>query len=198
MRDYKITPKASEKIDLDVLRDHCADLDLSNNDNLNFWLYCQIAMTTGLRSVDILNMKVSDISFQRRFARITEKKTGKKVTPKISPFILGEIDMDREFVIWNEKYTTKVSLMTINRRLKKIFEGTDINVSSHSIRKSAATRIYKAHNNDIIRAMEFLNHGSPVTTKNYLGITKEEKDSSYDILQNDSLLHRQKRGSMLD
>ena len=71
-------PKASDKINLDVLKKHCSNLDLSNNDNLNFWLYCRISMLTGLRSVDILNMKVSDISFKNGMVRLTEKRQAKK------------------------------------------------------------------------------------------------------------------------
>jgi len=182
MRDYKITPKPSEKIDLDVLRDHCDSLDLSNNDNLNFWLYCNISMRTGLRSVDILNMKVSDISFSKMRVSLIEQKTKKRVEAPIHQNIIQQIDMDREFVIWNEKYTSKVSLMTINRRLKKIYKDTDTNVSSHSIRKACASKIYEATGNNIIKAMIFLNHSSPVTTKNYLGITKAEKDELYSML----------------
>ena len=175
-------PKASDKINLDILKKHCSNLDLSNNDNLNFWLYCRISMLTGLRSVDILNMKVSDISFKNGMVRLTEKKTGKKVQAPLSKEVLSQIKKDNEFVIFNDKYKTNVSLMTINRRLKSIYKDSDRNISSHSIRKATATKVYQATGNDIVKAMIFLNHSSPITTKNYLNITNEEKLELYSFL----------------
>jgi integrase len=182
MRDYKITPKRSDKIDLDVLKVHLDTLDLSNSDNLNFWLYCNISMRTGLRSVDILNMKIENISFAKRKVSLIEKKTKKRVEAPIPQNILNLLNMDQEYIIWNEKYSSKVSLMTINRRLKKVYEGGGTNVSSHSIRKACASKIYEATGNNIIKAMIFLNHSSPVTTKNYLGVTQAEKDELYSFL----------------
>jgi integrase len=175
-------PKTSDKIDIQVLKEHCQSLDLNKNNDLNFWLYCNIAMTTGLRSVDILEMKVSDINFIKSEVHLKEKKTGKRVKAPLGQIILDKIDRSREFVIWNEKYKGNVSLMTINRRLKKIYEGSGSNVSSHSIRKSVATIIYNKSGNDIIKAMIFLNHSSPVVTKNYLNITQEEKFELYSLL----------------
>ena len=176
-------PKASEKIDLDFLRLHCENLDLSNSDNLNFWLYCNISMRTGLRSIDILNLKVSDISFVDRKVTVIEKKTKKIVEAPIPKMILDKIDTSKEYVIYNEKYKCTVSLMTINRRLKSVFKDSSTNVSSHSIRKACASKIYEATNNNIIKTMIFLNHSSPTTTTNYLGINKEEKFQLYSILE---------------
>jgi len=176
-------PKVSEKIDIDYLRLHCDDLDLSNSDNLNFWLYCNISMRTGLRSIDILKMKVSDIDFIKGVVKLIERKTKKNVIAPISKIILDKIDTSKEYVIYNEKYKCTVSLMTINRRLKNVFKDSNTNVSSHSIRKACASKIYKKTGNDIIKAMTFLNHNSPITTKNYLGITQEEKNELYYILE---------------
>jgi integrase len=182
MRSYKITPKPSEKIDLNILKEHCDSLDLSNNDDLNFWLYCQISRRLGLRSIDILNLKVENISFKKGRVVLIEKKTKKKVNAPLPAVVLEHINRNREYVIWNEKYTCRVSLMTINRRLKKVFEDTDTNVSSHSIRKACASKVYASTGNNIIKAMEFLNHTSPITTKNYLGISAAEKEELYSIL----------------
>ena len=51
-REWKPIPKTSDKIDIDILRQHCENLDLSKSENLNFWLYCNISMRTGLRSIE--------------------------------------------------------------------------------------------------------------------------------------------------
>ena len=173
--------KTSQEIDIDFLLEHLETLDLSKNDNLNFWLYCRIGIATGLRSVDILKMNVADIDFVNNKFTLIEKKTKKRVTAPIKKEILDKIDKSNSYVIWNKKYQTNVSVMTINRRLKKIFK-TSNNVSSHSIRKASAKRIYIRTKNDIIKAMIFLNHSSPVMTKNYLGITQDEKYSLYSLI----------------
>ena len=176
-------PRKSERIDLLKLRNHLDKLDLDNNDNLNFWLYCNIAMLTGLRSVDILKMKVSNISFQNRRVDVIEQKTKRKVENiPLSSSVLSHIDTDCEYVIWNHKYSTNVSLMTINRRLKKIFKDDDIAVSSHSIRKAVGRSIYKQKGNDIVAVMKLLGHKSTTTTMRYLEIDKEELDEMYSLL----------------
>jgi integrase len=166
--------KVSQEVDLYTLSKHLECLDLTNNDNLNFWLYCKIATSTGLRSVDILEMKTNSIDFKTGIVQLTEKKTKKDVEFELHKNILDHIDTTREFVIWNEKYQTNVSLMTINRRLKTIYPNTK-GISSHSIRKATAKFVYKSFDNDIIKAMTFLNHSSPIMTKNYLGVTNDEK-----------------------
>ena len=175
-------PKTSDKIDLSILQLHLETLDLSNNDNLNFWLYCTIAMRTGLRSVDILMMKTDCISVCEHSATLVEQKTKKKVKVPIINIVLDKIDFTNEYVIFNHKYKTNVSLMTINRRLKALYSKSGANVSSHSIRKSTASNIYTKTGNNIIKAMIFLNHSSPIMTKNYLGITENEKMELYDLL----------------
>jgi integrase len=172
--------KTSVKINLEELKNTLDELDLSNNDNLNFWLYCKIATSSGLRSIDILEMKTEYINKENGIVQLIEKKTKKIVEFKLLPQILSKIDFEKEYVIWNTKYKTNVSLMTINRRLKAIFPGVK-NISSHSIRKATANYVYSNFNNDIIKAMTFLNHSSPVMTKNYLGINVEEKKEIYRI-----------------
>jgi integrase len=175
-------PKASDKIDLNILQQHLETLDLTNADNLNFWLYCTIAMRTGLRSIDILKMKTSSINKKERFSELVEQKTKKKVRVRIVNVVIDKINFEQDYVIFNHKYKTNVSLMTINRRLKALYTDSNSNVSSHSIRKSTATSIYEKTGNNIIKAMLFLNHSSPLMTKNYLGITASEKMELYDLL----------------
>ncbi len=181
MNTKKNIPNKSEHIDLQVLREHCDSLELSSNNDLNFWLYCNIAMTTGLRSVDILQMKVSDVNFINGTVAFRERKSNKKVNAPIREDILSRINKDNEFVIWSEKYKGTVSLMTINRRLKKLYKNYDSNVSSHSIRKSVANQIYKATGNDIIKTMLFLNHSDPKITLYYLDIATPNESELYGL-----------------
>lgn len=175
-------PKTSDKIDLIILQNHLETLDLTKDENLNFWLYCTIAMRTGLRSIDILKMKTDSINKLERSATIIEQKTKKKVKVRIVNVVIDKINFENEYIIFNHKYKTNVSLMTINRRLKALYKNSGNNVSSHSIRKSTATDIYEKTGNNIIKAMIFLNHSSPLMTKNYLGILASEKMDLYDLL----------------
>lgn len=172
----------SEKIDLNILNKHLDSLDLTNNDNLNFWLYCKIGMNTALRSSDILEMKVSNIDFKNRVIRIKEKKTKKEnIIPFNRPQILERINQEQKFVLWNHKYKTNVSLMTINRRLKTIF-GSVYHISSHSIRKSVANEVYLNSGKDIYSVMKFLNHSSILVTQKYLGIDQEQREQMFNQL----------------
>jgi integrase len=174
--------KTSDSIDLDILTDYLNNLDLTKEENLNFWLYCSISMKTGLRSVDILELKASSVIVSERKFKLREKKTRKLVEAPIFSNVLDKMDLSREYVIFNNKRKTLVSLMTINRRLKEIYKDSGLQVSSHSIRKATAKKVYEKTGNNIIKAMIFLNHSSPVMTKNYLGITKDEKMELYSYL----------------
>lgn len=183
MNDKKPIPKKSDRIDLIKLRNHLDNLDLSNNDDLNFWLYCMVAQKTGLRSVDILKMKVNSINFEDRTVNVIEQKTKRKVQILLHSDVLKRIDKTKEYIIWNTKYSTTVSLMTINRRLKRVFKDDNINVSSHSIRKAVARSIYEQTKNDLVSAMTFLGHKNPSTTITYLEIDKDKLDSLYKLLE---------------
>jgi integrase len=172
-------PLKSEKINLKTLNDYLDKLDLSINENVNFWLYCKIAMNTALRSSDILNMKISDIDFENKIIRVVESKTKKlNQIPFNRPQILERINKVGTFVIFNEKYKTKVSLMTINRRLKSVF-GSANYISSHSIRKSIAHEVYLNTDKDIYAVMRFLNHSSIVVTQKYLNIVQEQRNEMF-------------------
>jgi integrase len=175
-------PIKSEKIDLNLLNSHLENLDLNNIDNLNFWLYCKIAMNSALRSSDILEMEVSNIDFKNMIIRVIEKKTKKEnIIPFKRPQILERINQEQKFVLWNPKYKTNVSLMTINRRLKTIF-GSSAHISSHSIRKSVANEVYINSGKDIYCVMKFLNHSSVVITQKYLGLNQEQRNEMFNQL----------------
>jgi integrase len=176
-------PQKSDRIELELLNRHLDSLNLDNENDLNFWLYCKIAMRSGLRSSDIIKMKVDDIRFNERKVLVIEKKTKREVMVPLPSQILDRINQSNDLVLWNSKYSTPLSLMTINRRLKKIYEGTESNVSSHSIRKSVAREIYKKNGNDIVIAMKFLGHKNTSTTIKYLEVDSDELDKCYELLE---------------
>jgi integrase len=177
-------PKKSDKIDLQVLREYLDTLDLTTNENLNFWLYCQIAMKTGLRYIDISHLKNENYNSEKKELTIVEQKTGKtSAIPFDFPQIVSHFNSTEpsNYIIFNKKYGSVISLMTINRRLKALYNGSS-NISSHSIRKSCASIIYTRTKKDIYATMRFLNHSSIETTRRYLSLNEDERKKVFSLL----------------
>jgi integrase len=174
--------KTSEPINLSILKNHLENLDLTKADNLTFWLYCQIAMYSGLRARDIIKLKTEDIDFDKKCIRIIETKT-KKVSkiPFDRPQILERINKKYPYVIFNPIRGKNLSIMTINRNLKEIYN-LDKTISSHSIRKAAALLVYEGTDKDIFKVMKFLNHSSIATTQRYLSISENERNELFNLL----------------
>jgi len=183
-KTWATIPQKSDKIDLIKLSEHLESLDLTNRDNLNFWLYCKIAMKTGLRYSDVSGLRVKNYNPDKKEFIIIEKKTNKK---SVIPFDFPQIVMHfntgapDDFIIFNKTYSTVISLMTVNRRLKALYGGS-LNVSSHSIRKATASVIYNRTDKDIFATMKFLNHSSIEMTRKYLNLDEEDKNWVFRLL----------------
>lgn len=176
--------KKSDKIDLQVLREYLESLDLTKNENSNFWLYCQIAMKTGLRYIDIAHLKNENYNFEKKEFTIVERKTKKDSSiPFDFPQIVSHFNSSEpsDYIIFNTKYCSVISLMTVNRRLKALYSNSS-NISSHSIRKSCASLIYERTNKDIYTTMKFLNHSSIETTRQYLSLDENERKKVFGLL----------------
>jgi integrase len=185
MRVQKGIKKTSDIIDLNVLRNYLDRLDLTKHENKSVWLYFQIAMKTGLRSIDIINLKSSNFVTKGKETNLVgiEQKTKKEYNiPFDYPQILEKLDYSNEYVLWSETYKRPISLMTINRRLKSALNDSK-GISSHSIRKSIAMEIYTKTNNDIISTMLFLRHSSVTTTQKYLNLKDSEVRKLYLLLE---------------
>jgi site-specific recombinase XerD len=76
------------------------------------------------------------------------------------------------------------TVQQINRKLKAVFskEAKELNISSHSLRKSFGRRVYET-NNESEKALNYLselfNHTSLAVTRRYLGIRQEELNNIY-------------------
>lgn len=178
----KTENKTSEPINLNILKNHLDNLDLSKHDNLTFWLYCQIAMYSGLRAQDIINLKPENFDFDKKVIRVVETKT-KKVSkiPFDRPQIIDRINRNHPYIIFNPIRGKKITIMTINRNLKAIYN-QDKTISSHSIRKAAAKNVYEGTDYNIFKTMAFLNHSSIATTQRYLSISENERNELFNLL----------------
>lgn len=144
--------------------------------------YIIIAINTGLRSGDILQLKYEDL--QKQFLRLTEQKTGKNKVVQLNDNILDIIPANATGSLFLTQKGTAISIQHLNRQLKDIFskESKTLNISSHSLRKSFGRRVFYNNNESekaLVYLMELFNHSSLSMTRKYLGIRQEELNNIY-------------------
>lgn len=140
---------------------------------------------TGLRISDILALKVKDVR-GKDVLNIVEEKTGKKYTRVINEKLKKEFEKycrdkeDNEYLIksqqgYNEPLGRKEAWKIIKRASRAVrIQG---NVSTHSLRKTFAWRIYIKSGKDLEEVRRALNHSDIYVTKEYLGIDEESTDN---------------------
>ena len=87
------------------------------------------------------------------------------------------------------KYGTVLTSQMVNRQLKMIKTRYQVrihNFSTHSLRKTFGRRVVSMAGPDaemaLIKLSELLNHASPMVTRRYLGLSREELGEVYDHL----------------
>lgn len=159
-------------------------------------LYIIVAINTGLRVSDLLQLKYEDLRKQSHVIR--ERKTNKAKEFKINTSIqlaIHRIDRNagggfhspRGFVFKSQKGSV-ISVQHLNVLLKENafphLLATHC-ISTHSLRKTFGRRVYD-NNNRSEDALNYLsklfNHSSVAITRCYLGITKQELNNIYDNL----------------
>ncbi len=145
--------------------------------------YIIIAVNTGLRCGDVLNLSFDDL--KKDTVTITEGKTKKTKTIAINDKIKELVNKLGKDKTGSPFITQKGSIITIqhlNVMLKKLLKEKGLNVSSHSMRKTFGRRVY-FNNNESEKALMYLrelyNHSSLMMTKKYLGIRQEELNNIY-------------------
>ena len=132
----------------------------------------------GIRISDVLALKPSDIirDGDRWRLNIVEKKTKKTrrftVPDKVYNFLRKYC---KENNIRPDERIFTISSRQIQNIVKQASDYLGIrNISTHSFRKTFATRIYKNSGNNIRIAQVLLQHSSVSTTQKYIGIDTEE------------------------
>jgi integrase len=145
--------------------------------------YIIIAVNTGLRCGDVLNLSFDDL--KKDTVTITEGKTKKTKTIAINDKIKELVNKLGKDKTGSPFITQKGSIITIqhlNVMLKKLLKEKGLNVSSHSMRKTFGRRVYFNNNESekaLMYLMELYNHSSLMMTKKYLGIRQEELNNIY-------------------
>jgi integrase len=151
-------------------------------------LYILVAINTGLRCSDIINLTFEQL--RQDTLTITEKKTGKVKTIKINKNIhdaLQKLGSDRTGFAFVSQKGSVVSIQHINRLIKDVFvkEAKTLSVSTHSCRKAFGRKVFESNGESeksLVMLMDLYNHSSLSMTKVYLGIRQEEMNNIYDSL----------------
>lgn len=150
----------------------------------------------GLRISDLLTLTWSQLLDDEKFV-LYEKKTNKRRVVKINKGFQHHIQLchdalkiinDNEKCFLSRKRMV-YSTQRINILFKQIKEKYHLKIdhfSTHTMRKTFGVRAFKAAGSDasmaLVRLQTFFNHASPSVTKVYLGITQNELESTYDLL----------------
>ena len=145
-----------------------------------------IGINSGLRVSDILGLNVCDV-IDKSYIEIHEKKTGKykrfplnkKLCWLIKEYTDGMVNSDKP--LFTGKKRRRLDRSQVYRFLNEACKAVgikDINIGTHTMRKSFGYFFYKQYN-DLVLLQKILNHSSPSITLRYIGIAQDEIDTSY-------------------
>lgn len=142
-----------------------------------------IALQTGMRKGEILNLKWSNIDFQQGFIELLETKSGKSRKIPISGTlrsIFSELDKTTEYVFLNP--LTNQPYTTIQKAFSSLLKKANIkNFRFHDLRHTVATRLVEK-GIDLVVVQEILGHSKISTTQRYAHPVPERKTTAIEIL----------------
>ncbi|WHH60394.1 tyrosine-type recombinase/integrase [Petroclostridium sp. X23] len=160
-----------------------------------YGLLFKFGLNTGLRISDILSVRFKDICSEdgefHDYFTLKEKKTGKEKKIKlnnslrkaITAYIKNENLTPGSYLFWSKK-GSHLGRVQAYRVLKEASEIIGIeNFGTHSLRKTWGYWTYKASRYNIGLIMDTFNHSSPNVTLRYIGISQDQKDELYSLVQ---------------
>lgn len=160
------------------------------------YLLFMFGVNTGLRIGDIINLRYSDIFDQKgvfkQYLIIREQKTYKEKKIKLNDslkkalksFIKRHPELFEKEFIFASKKGGYISRIQAYRVLKQAANTVNIeNFGTHSMRKTWGYHTYKASKYNIGLIMDMFNHSSPRVTLRYIGISQDQKDELFSIVQ---------------
>ncbi|AWI06037.1 tyrosine-type recombinase/integrase [Clostridium drakei] len=153
------------------------------------YLLFDIAINTGLKIIDIINLTVWDVKNKSQI-EVKENRTGKLLKYAVSPEIHKEI---QKFILGmpagellfpsrkggKNPITNKQAYKWLNEISQKL--GLD-NLGTHTLRKTFGYHHYKKHN-DIALLQNLFSHSTPDMTLRYIGVADIEATSIEDFFQ---------------
>jgi len=171
-----------QKIEMKILnRDEINRLIDTSSDHLKPII--KIALNTGMRKGEILNLRWSDIDFDKYFIFIKESKSGKMRKVPMNSIVssaLNSIERKSEFVFYNPK--TNGHLRDFKTAFKAACRRAGIeDLRFHDLRHSAATFMVQG-GIDLVTVKEILGHSSIEMTMRYAHPTPENKRKAVNVL----------------
>jgi len=186
--------KTSDYLEYDVALNKGLKL-LNDKKMCVFGFYIIFSINTGLRISDILKLKHSDLSDDKLF--LNEKKTKKAREIFLNKVLknsyeamlvtlnLKKANIDENYIFLSQKGTV-YRTQSINVILKTLFNTKRLQISSHSLRKAFARKVYENMNeseNALVLLSDIFNHSNIAITRRYLGIRQETIDNIYLTLE---------------
>jgi len=180
---------------------------IRNRDNINemynyllkrdprYGLLFKFGLNTGLRISDILPVKVKSLLMNdgefREYFILNEKKTGKEKKIKINESLRKAIEiyvsdknLTSDSYLFYSKKGNSLGRVQAYRVLKDASNYMGIeNFGTHSLRKTWGYWTYKASLHNIGLIMDTFNHSSQSITLRYIGISQDQKDELYTLVQ---------------
>lgn len=173
---------------------------LLENRKYRDWLMFSLGLNLALRISDLLKLRVSDLYDAEMYPKnklvIREKKTNKENTLAITN---GSRDVLLQYkkltnlqysndALFKSRQGEKLAIDRVQayRIINKAVQAvglTDINVGTHTLRKTWGYHAYKRFNLTLDNIMLKLNHQSISSTKRYIGLTEDEKLEIENIVQ---------------
>ena len=167
-----------------------------NGKDRKYGLLFKYGLNTGLRISDILPLTVNDIFNEKGnfkdYLILREKKTNKAKKIKLNHAIRKMLyDYVKEYRLSGDDYLfySKKSGGHIQRvqAYKVLKEAANVcnveNFGTHSMRKTWGYWTYKASKYNIGLIMEMFNHSSQNVTLRYIGVSQDQKDELYSLVQ---------------
>lgn len=163
---------------------------LTKHGNADFSDIWKLGINVAFRISDLLSLEFNNINTAKRELIIKEGKTGKKRTVRLNETALS-IVLYRRALYPNDVYLFQshsnrgkgviqpLSRQAVARKFKEIGDIIGVQLSTHSMRK---TRGYAMHiaGVKIEQIARVLNHSSPAVTMDYIGLTHEATQQTYD------------------
>ncbi|HWT73394.1 MAG TPA: tyrosine-type recombinase/integrase [Mobilitalea sp.] len=164
------------------------------NKNAKYGLLFKFGLNTGLRISDILPLKLENVICNGHFKEyltLIERKTGKEKKIKLNRSLCNELNnyvlkeklTSGSYLFWSRK-GTHFDRVQAYRILKEAAKYVGIeNFGTHSLRKTWGYWTYKLSNHNIGLIMDTFNHSSQSVTLRYIGISQDQKDELYTLVQ---------------
>lgn len=177
-RSHRIVPSLPDEVERRVVQ-ACATPTIPARDAA----ITLLAVTTGLRACDIINLRLTDIDWRARTAGVVQQKTHNPLTVPLTDLLVGRLadyvlderpDSPAEhlFVRSVAPHTRLRDHASVHRVITTVFRRagvTDVKGSTRLLRHNAATRLLRA-SVPLPTISAVLGHARPESTELYLSV----------------------------